>query len=58
MDDLLHNLDSVADHAPATATFQHVADLRLRELAPASDRHRRIDDWAELGAAIEAAVRR
>ncbi len=58
VDDLLPNLDSVADHAPDTSTFQHVADLRLRPLAPRSDRHPRIDDWAELGQAIEAAVRR
>jgi len=56
VDDLISNLDSVADHSPATATFQHVADLRLRPLAPRSDRHRRIDDWAELGAAIEASI--
>lgn len=57
IDDLLPNLDSVADHSPATATFQHVADLRLRPYAPASDRHPRIDDWTHLGEAIEAAVR-
>ena len=57
VDDLLPNLDSVAEHSPTTATFQHVADERLRPLAPsASDRHPRIDDWAELGAAIERAV--
>lgn len=54
VDDLLPNLDSVAEHAPATATFQHVADERLRPLAPsAPERHPRIDDWAELAAAIE-----
>ncbi|HEX7946133.1 MAG TPA: hypothetical protein VF495_15800 [Phenylobacterium sp.] len=58
VDDLLPNLDSVADHAPATTTFQHVADLRLRPYAPRSERHPRIDDWAELGAAIEASIRR
>lgn len=58
VDDLLPNLDSVADHAPDTSTFQHVADLRLRPLAPRSERHPRIDDWTELGEAIEAAVRR
>jgi hypothetical protein len=58
VDDLLSNLDSVAEHSPTTATFQHVADLRLRPLAPRSDRHPRIDDWAELGAAIEAAIAR
>jgi hypothetical protein len=57
VDDLLPNLDSVADHSPRTATFQHVADLRLRPYAPRSDRHPRIDDWAELGEAIEAAIR-
>ena len=57
VDDLLPNLDSVAEHAPATATFQHVADERLRPLAPAApDRHPRIDDWAELGEAIERAI--
>ena len=58
VDDLLGNLDSVVEHSPTTATFQHVADLRLRPHAPASDRHPRIDDWAQLGEAIEVAVRR
>jgi hypothetical protein len=58
VDDLLPNLDSVAEHSPKTATFQHVADLRLRPLAPRSDRHPRIDDWTELGEAIEAAIAR
>jgi hypothetical protein len=56
VDDLIPNLDSVADHSPATATFQHVADLRLRPLAPRSERHPRIDDWAELRDAIERAI--
>jgi hypothetical protein len=56
VDDLLPNLDSVAEHSPQTATFQHVADLRLRPLAPRSDKHPRIDDWKELGEAIEAAI--
>ena len=56
VDDLIPNLDSVADHSPATATFQHVADERLRPFAPCSERHRRIDDWTELGAALEAAI--
>jgi hypothetical protein len=58
VDDLLPNLDSVAEHSPQTATFQHVADVRLRVFAPRSDRHRRIDDWAELGEALEAAITR
>jgi hypothetical protein len=57
IDDIMSNLDSVAEHAPQTATFQHVADERLRPLAPRSDRHRRIDDWTELGLAVEQAVR-
>lgn len=57
IDDLLSNLDSVADHSPRTARFQHVADLRLRPLAPRSDRHPRIDDWTALGEAVEAAIR-
>jgi hypothetical protein len=57
IDDLLPNLDSVASAAPAVATFQMVADLRLRPLAYAApDRHPRIDDWAELGPAIAAAI--
>jgi len=56
VDDLIPNLDSVAEHSPQTATFQHVADLRLRPLAPRSPAHPRIDDWAELGEAIEASI--
>jgi len=56
VDDLIPNLDSVAEYSPTTATFQHVADLRLRPLAPRSERHPRIDDWAELGEAIERAI--
>ena len=58
VDDLIHNLDSVADHCPGTATFQHVADLRLRAFAPGSERHPRIDDWPDLATAILASVRR
>jgi hypothetical protein len=57
VDDLLPNLDSVAAEAPAVARFQMVADERLRPLAfTAPDRHTRIDDWAELGPAIAAAI--
>ena len=58
VDDLISNLDSVAEHCPQTATFQHVADERLRPLAPRSERHPRIDDWMELAVAIEAAISR
>ena len=57
VDDLLPNLDSVAKHAPDVATFQMVADERLRPLAfEAPDRHRRIDDWWNLGPAIATAI--
>ena len=57
IDDLLPNLDSVAELAPAVARFQHVADLRLRPLAfTAPERHARIDDWDELGKALATAV--
>ena len=49
VDDLLGNLDSVAEAAPAVHRFQMVADPRLRDIAPtAPDRHPRIDDWAAL----------
>jgi len=57
VDDLLPNLDSVAAEAPAVATFQYVADERLRPLAFANPaKHPRIDDWEELGRAIAAAI--
>ena len=57
VDDLLPNLESVAEEAPRVRRFQMVADERLRPLAfgdPA--RHRRIDAWAELGPAIAEAL--
>ena len=55
--DLIPNLDSVAESAPAVSRFQMVADPRLQPLAPtAPERHPRIDDWYDLRAAIEAAV--
>lgn len=54
IDDLIPNLDSVAESAPQVARYQMVADHRLRPLAPTSpDRHQRIDDWRELAEAIE-----
>lgn len=57
IDDLIPNLDSVAEQAPVINRFQMVADPRLRPLAPAApERHRRIDDWRELREAIEAVV--
>lgn len=57
IDDLISNLDSVAESAPAVTRFQMVADPRLQPLAPtAPERHARIDDWRTLREAIEAAV--
>lgn len=57
IDDMLSNLDSVAEHAPQISRFQTVADPRLRPLAPAKPHlHTRIDDWAELKMAVEAAI--
>ncbi|KRB44722.1 hypothetical protein [Phenylobacterium sp. Root700] len=57
IDDLMSNLDSVAQSAPQVHRFQMVADPRLQPLAPtAPNRHRRIDDWDELRQAIEAAI--
>ncbi|WP_370689231.1 hypothetical protein [Phenylobacterium sp.] len=57
IDDLIPNLDSVAESAPAVSRFQHVADPRLRALAPAKpDLHTRIDDWEDLRVAIEDAI--
>lgn len=57
IDDLLSNLDSVAEHAPAVSRFQHVADTRLQPLAPSKpDLHRRIDDWGELRDAIRQVI--
>ncbi len=59
VDDLISNLDSVADASPQTARFQHVADERLRPLAPSKpDLHRRIDDWPTLADAIIEAISR
>ena len=53
LDDLLPNLESVAESAPLVHRFQMVADTRLRPLAfSAPDRHRRIDDWPALGKAV------
>jgi hypothetical protein len=57
IDDLLGNLDSVARTAPAVHRFQMVADTRLQPLAPtAPERHRRIDDWPTLQAAVAEAL--
>lgn len=57
VDDLLPNLASVAEHAPQVTRFQHVADARLRALAPSEpESHPRFDDWSDLHTAIRAAI--
>ena len=57
VDDLLTNLDSVAECAPRVHRFQLIADERLRPIAPTDpDRHRRIDHWPALSDALEAAL--
>jgi hypothetical protein len=54
IDDLLPQLESVADKAPTVGRFQMVSDERLRPFAPsAPDRHVRIDEWPRLKTAIE-----
>lgn len=53
VDDLLMNLDSVAEAAPLVRRFQLVADERLRPYAPCDPaRHVRFDDWPSLADAI------
>lgn len=53
VDDLLPNLESVASDAPGVLRFQHVADERLRPLAPSDPlRHLRFDEWSRLAEAI------
>jgi hypothetical protein len=59
IDDLLPNLESVAESAPSVSRFQMIADERLRPYAPSIlDRHPRHDEWPALKAAIEAAILR
>lgn len=54
IDDLLPQLESVAERAPDVGRFQMVSDERLRPFAPsAPDRHVRIDEWPRLKTAIE-----
>ena len=51
VDDLIPNLDSVAEAAPHVVRFQMVADPDLRRMAPSTPRHQRIDHWPDLVAA-------
>jgi hypothetical protein len=55
VDDLLPNLDSVADAAPHVERFQMIADPALRRLAPTRpERHTLVADWPTLAAMGEA----
>jgi hypothetical protein len=57
VDDLLPNLHSVAEHAPAITLFQSVADPRLRPLArPDPTVCARHDDWSTLEPALARAL--
>ncbi len=54
VDDLLPNLDSVAEAAPHVQRFQMIADAGLRKLAPTRpEKHRMMDSWEDLAAAGE-----
>jgi hypothetical protein len=54
VDDLLPNLDSVAEAAPRVERFQIVADPGLRRLAPSNPaKHRWVSHWDELIALSE-----
>ena len=58
VDDLLPNLESVAQRAPSVHRFQMVADERLRPFAYSdATRHPRIDHWPTLAEAIADALR-
>lgn len=53
IDDLLPNLDSSEEAAPAVKRFQIIADQRLRPFAPtAPERHGLHEDWTTLGDAL------
>ncbi len=56
VDDIVSNLDSVAEHAPGVARFQLVADPALRTMAPASEAHPRANDWEALEPLLERAL--
>ncbi len=54
IDDLLPNLESVAESAPDVVRFQMIADERLRPYAPTlPDRHHWADDWGVMEPLIE-----
>ena len=46
LDDIFHNINSVADHAPQTHRIHMIADQRLRKMMNAAEKaSTRIDDW-------------
>jgi hypothetical protein len=54
VDDLLPNLDSVAETAPHVERFQMIAEPALRKLAPTRpEKHRMMDSWEDLATAGE-----
>jgi len=56
VDDLLSNLDSVAEAAPRVTRVHMIADPALRRVAPTNPLHRRIDEWSDLVRVAEAEV--
>jgi hypothetical protein len=57
IDDLLPNLDSSEQDAPAVQRFQIIADARLRPFAPtAPDRHDLHEEWTTLAPALRRAL--
>jgi hypothetical protein len=59
IDDLLPNLESVAQDAPDVLRFQMIADERLRPYAPTDPaRHLWADDWAAMEPVIRGALLR
>lgn len=57
IDDIPHNLASVAEHAPDVLRVQYIADPRLSRIAPrCPDCHHRAADWADIRAFAEARI--
>jgi hypothetical protein len=57
IDDIPHNLASVAEHAPGVLRIQYIADPRLSRITPrCRDCHHRAADWADIRAFAEARI--
>jgi hypothetical protein len=57
IDDIPHNLTSVAEHAPDVLRIQYIADPRLSRAVPrCPDCHHRAADWADIRAFAEARI--